>query len=171
MLYIIDGHNLIGQNLIPGIRIDDEDDEWRLVKWLQARQSNLRAQIVVVFDGGVPGGKDRALSGGGVTAMFAARYHTDADNVILNRVRKAADPKQLTIVTQDGELRAKVARLGANVMRPEAFLERLSRPPRRGRGRTAPISDDDGEAPFKEDPRLAEDEVNEFLRLFGEDPS
>ena len=161
MEYLVDGHNLIGQGLIPGVHLDQEDDEERLVRWLRARQPNLGARITVVFDGGIPGGASPALSGGGVTAVFAARRRSKADDVILGRVRKAARPAQMVVVTEDWELRQAVRARGAQVMRGEAFIRKLHQHP----GRTA-ASD---EAAFKEKPRLSGRELDAWLQLFGAD--
>ncbi len=157
-MYLIDGHNLIGQGIIPGINLAQEDDEARLVLWLRARQSNLRKKMVVVFDGGIPGGTSQSLSGAGVTVLFAAQYRSDADHMILSRVRKAPRAEAIIVVTNDAGLRAQVARLGARLMRGDAFLQRLQRPAR-GSNSVSP----------KERPNLSKQEVEEFLQLFGAD--
>lgn len=162
MMYLIDGHNLIGQGLIPEIAIDQEDDEARLVLWLRAHQPNLGAKMTVVFDGGIPGGTSLALSGGGVTAVFAAHRRTDADSVILQRVRHASHPKQLVVVSNDAKLREEARRLGANVMRGDDFLKRLQRPPKRFRRRASSSA-----ATFKENPKLSKQELQDYLRMFG----
>jgi len=158
-MYLIDGHNLIGQGLIPGISLEQEDDEARLVMWLRARQPNLRQKMTVIFDGGIPGGASLALSGGGVTAIFAARRRSNADKVILARVRDAMPVSNLIVVTNDGVLRQAVRSLGAQVMRADEFVQRLQRPSRR-RGPS-------GSASPKIEPKLSKQEVDEFMRLFG----
>ncbi len=166
MIYLIDGHNLIGQNQIPGINIHQEDDEARLVAWLRARQPHLGARMVVVFDGGIPGGRSLNLSGGGVDAVFAAQRRTDADTVILQRIRRAARPRDLVVVTNDTTLRDKAQRLGARGMRVDAFLARLQRPARGPRASQEQPSED--EDPRKENPQLSPEELEAFLRLFGQ---
>lgn len=160
-MYLIDGHNLIGQGLIPGVALQQEDDEARLVAWLRARQPNLRQKIVVVFDGGIPGGTSLALSGGGVTAIFAAQRRTNADKVILARVRQARPISDLTVVTNDGVLRQAASSLGAQVMRPDDFVRRLQQTPRRWQ--KTPVSGG------KPEPKLSEKEIRDWLLLFGED--
>jgi len=157
-MYLIDGHNLIGRGLIPGIALHQEDDEARLVAWLRARQPNLRQKIVVIFDGGIPGGTSSSLSGGGVTAIFAAQHRTNADKVILTRVRQARPASTITVVTHDGVLRQAVSSLGAQVMRPHDFVQRLQQIPRRWRK----TSDSGG----KLEPRLTENEIKDWLLLF-----
>ncbi|HID35553.1 MAG TPA: hypothetical protein EYP25_13495 [Anaerolineae bacterium] len=158
MTYLIDGHNLIGAELIPGIHIDQEDDEARLVAWLRARQPNLRAPITVVFDGGAPGGTSLALSGGGVTAVFAARYRTQADSVIIRRVQNAPNPSHMTVVTGDRDLRRAVSHLGASVMQPADFVQRMNRPRRPPSVRRSSA---------KIEPKLPKSEVEAWLALFG----
>jgi predicted RNA-binding protein with PIN domain len=157
-MYLIDGHNLIGQRLIPGIHLEQEDDEARLVMWLRARQPNLRRKMVVIFDGGIPGGTSLALSGSGVTAIFAAHRRSNADKIILARVREAMPAANLTVVTNDGVLRQAVGSLGAQVMRGDEFIRRLQQP---ARGRAV------GSASPKVEPKLSKREVDEWMQMFG----
>ncbi len=159
-MFIIDGHNLIGSGLVPGIRLDQEDDEWRLVQWLRGRQPRLRQTIVVVLDGGVPGGWSRDLSGGGVQVIFAAARRSKADNVILNRVRAEMPRPNVTVVTNDAVLRQAVLGLRAQVMRVDEFLARLNRTPKH---RSAAVHSQ------RPEPQLSPKELEEWLRLFGKD--
>jgi predicted RNA-binding protein with PIN domain len=158
-MFLVDGHNLIGFGLISGINLHQEDDEARLVAWLRSRQSNLRQKIVVFFDGGVPGGTSLALSGGGVTVIFAAKYRTDADTLILSWLHQHRTTAQIIVVTNDVELRQSVRSLGAQVERPAAFVQRLQQSPRR----TIDSSS------TKLEPKLSRSEVEEWLQLFGGD--
>ncbi|MCX7853070.1 MAG: NYN domain-containing protein [Caldilineales bacterium] len=157
-MYLIDGHNLIGAGLIPGIHLAQEDDEQRLVDYLRARRDRLSQSVIVVFDGGLPGGQARELSGGGVQAVFAAQYRGDADAVILGRVRQ--NPKTCIVVTNDSDLRNRCRAMGAQVLTATEFVGLLNRPPRR---RTT------GRRTTKEDPRLSEAEIEAWLQLFGEE--
>ncbi len=153
-MYLIDGHNLIGTGLIPGVYLDQEDDEQRLVSYLRARQERLRQPLLVVFDGGVPGGFAQELSGGGVRVVFAAAYRGDADAIILAQVQKA--PRHTIVVTNDDHLRRACRAAGAQVIDVAAFvrhLERSLRPPRSS-----------GSA--KENPKLSADAIEEWLQLF-----
>ena len=54
MPILIDGHNLIGR--LPDLRLDDPDDEAKLVLRLRAYAARTRKRITVVFDQGLPGG-------------------------------------------------------------------------------------------------------------------
>ncbi len=159
-MYIIDGHNLIGRGLIPGVNLAQEDDEARLVMWLRARQPRLRQKIVVVFDGGVPGGTSLALSGAGVTAIFAAQRRSNADKIILGRVREAMPAANVIVVSNDSVLRQAVISLGAQALRGEEFVRRLQQPQRPRRSAL-------GNRPSLE-PKLSPQEVEEWLQLFGD---
>jgi len=157
-MYIIDGHNLIGSGRVPGIHLAQEDDEWRLVQWLRARQPRLRQPLVVVFDSGVPGGQSQALSGGGVTVIFAAQRRHHADQVIFARVREALVRSDITVVTNDAVLREAVTALGAQTLTVDAFLARLQKASKRKpKGRM--------QRPQPE-PKLPKSEVEEWLALF-----
>lgn len=157
-MYLIDGHNLIGSGSIPGIRLEQEDDEWRLVQWLRARQPRLAQPIVVVFDSGIPGGTSQALSGGGVTAVFAAQYRNHADQVIFERVRRELLRSGVTVVTNDTVLREAVASLGADTMTAAAFVARLQKQRKRrsGQAKRRPQTE----------PKLPKQEVQAWLELF-----
>jgi hypothetical protein len=72
MNYLIDGHNLIGSNVFPDIRLSDVNDEEKLVRRLKIWQSRVRSPMTVVFDRGVPGGIDVRMGSAGVEVIFAA---------------------------------------------------------------------------------------------------
>ena len=95
---LIDGHNLIGQ--MPGLSLADFDDEEKLVAFLRKHAARKRARIVVVFDSGQPGGRSRHLSGGGVESVFAGS-HTNADRILIERIRALKQPQTWTLVSSD----------------------------------------------------------------------
>ncbi|RME85700.1 MAG: hypothetical protein D6775_02065 [Caldilineae bacterium] len=158
VLYLIDGHNLIGSGRVPGVHLAQEDDEYRLVQWLRARQPKLAAQMVVVFDGGIPGGWSPALSGGGVRVFFAAQHHARADRIILDRVKQVPLKREVTVVSDDRVLREAVEAAGARVMRTAEFVQKLER---RRQHRKRPRAGSP-----RPEPRLSEAEVEAWLRLF-----
>ncbi len=157
-MYLIDGHNLIGSGQIPGIRLDEEDDEWRLVRWLRARRPRLRQNIVVVFDGGVPGGRSRGLSGGGVSVIFAAAHRSRADRVILNRLQAERPATHVQVVTNDAVLRQAALGQGATVLSAADFVARCNqiRKKRRPTHHTQPS-----------EPPLSPQEMEYWLKQFG----
>lgn len=157
-MYIIDGHNLIGSGLVPGIDLSQADDEQRLAAFLRGRQPLLRQPITLVFDGGLPGGQSLELSGGGVSVVFAAQDRSDADTIIRERVRKHKTPSRVVVVSNDGQLCRDVQALGAEILSAAAFLQRLANP----RRRPAPRS-----GKPQTEPKLPKSEVTAWLREFG----
>ena len=150
MPLLIDGHNLIGR--LPDLRLDDSDDEAKLVARLRAYCARTGKRATVVFDRGLPGGRSRELSGGGVEVVFAATGHA-ADGILRERIRRARDPRGLTVVTSDHEVIAVARARGARVIRSEEFAARLN----------APQPADAGER----DAHLSAEEIEEWLRVFG----
>jgi predicted RNA-binding protein with PIN domain len=130
MPYLIDGHNLIGA--LPGIELDDPQDEAKLVGLLRAFCSRQRAQATVYFDRGVAGQTD-ALSGAGVTVRFV-RLPASADSAIarhLERLGRAAS--NWVVVSSDASVAQTARRAGARPMASSDFARRLresaARPP------------------------------------------
>ncbi|MDY6878604.1 MAG: NYN domain-containing protein [Chloroflexota bacterium] len=152
MPLLIDGHNLIGR--LPNLRLDDPDDEAKLVARLRAYCARTGKHATVIFDRGLPGGPSRELSGGGVKVVFAATGHT-ADGILRERVRRARDPRGLTVVTSDHEVIAVVQAGGARVKRSEEFAAQLSVP------RSVGVEKE------KKEEDLSAEEVKEWLHIFG----
>lgn len=149
MPILIDGHNLIGR--LPGISLQDPDDEEKLARMLSSYRSRTGKAVTVVFD---PGGA-HALSTrrrlGGVEIVFAP-HGSDADRVIRRRVQKARNPSEWLVVTSDGELAEAVGRLGARVQSADAFASDMAG--------SAVASPDWRETP------PSPDEVDSWLALF-----
>ena len=158
MPYLIDGHNLIGSGRVPGINLQQEDDEYRLTQWLRARQPRLGQPVVVVFDSGTPGGWSRELSGGGVTVIFAAQQRNRADQVIFERVQQEMVRANYSVVTNDTVLREATGSLGAKTMKVDDFMTLVEKRPKRKRTVRAKRQ--------QTEPKLAKDEVEDWLRLF-----
>lgn len=148
MPLLIDGHNLIGK--LPDLRLDDPDDEAKLVARLRTYAARTGKRVTVVFDRGLPGGRSWDLSRGGVEVIFAASGHS-ADGILRERVRRARDPRGLTVVTSDREVISAAQAQGARVVRSDEFAAQLEAP-----------SVDSAER----DVRLSSEEVEEWLRLF-----
>jgi predicted RNA-binding protein with PIN domain len=157
MPFLIDGHNLIGQGRLPDLRLDDPDDEAKLVAWLRTYCARTGKRVTVVFDRGLPGGRSE-LSGGRVEVVFASAGRT-ADRILCERVRRARDPRGLTVVTSDREVIAAVQARGARVVRSEEFAARL------GAQRMAKKAK--VRAKVEEDVHLSAGEVEEWLKVFG----
>ena len=153
MPLLIDGHNLIGRGHLPGLRLDDPDDEAKLVIRLRTFCARTGKRITVVFDHGLPGGRSWELSGGGVETVFAPTGRT-ADGILCERVRRSRDPRGLTIVTSDRHIITAVQARGARVVRSEEFATQLRAPP--------PVDDE------AKDENISTAEVNEWLKMFEE---
>ena len=115
--WLVDGFNVIQVGLLAG----REREHW----WGPARRSELRerteqlddpdAEVLLVFDGSEPGPAET----GRTRTIFAP----SADDWILARLRQAADPGDIHVVTADRRLAARVRSRGAEVVSPAAFLQ------------------------------------------------
>lgn len=150
---LIDGHNLIGAGVFADIQLSDEDDEAKLVARLKVWKSRYRGRFVVIFDRGIPGGKDVGLSGAGVEVIFAANP-AQADDLIRRRLRN--HHPGLTLVTNDEALLSEAAVHRVRVWRGEEFVRRLA----------MPVADAP-EAGTESDPSVSRSEVDEWLAVFG----
>ncbi len=149
MPFLIDGHNLIAKT--PGLRLDDPDDEARLVERLRRYRARTGRQITVFFDAGLPGGPDRDLSTAGVQVIFAPQGQT-ADEMIIRRLRQTRNPQGMVVVSSDQAIIRAARQRGIRVMRSETFAAELT---------SAPASPERREAI-----RLSPEEVESWLRLF-----
>ena len=149
MPLLIDGHNLIGH--LAGLRLDDPDDEAKLVAQLRTYCAREGTRATVVFDHGLPGGWSGALSGGGVRVVFASAGR-NADGILRERVREARDPRGLMVVSSDREVIAAAKASRVRVMRAEVFAARLDLPV---------------ETAESEEARLSPEEVDEWMQVFG----
>lgn len=154
MSYLIDGHNLIGQ--LPDLQLDDPDDEAKLVQKLVGWSARTRRECVVVFDAGLPGGTSR-MSTKAVRVVFAS-HTSSADKVIIDRIYKEKHPKNWTVVSSDNGVLDIAKRQGMQIIKAMEFARQLERP--------IPVRPDLGEAV---DVKLSADEVDEWLKLFGDD--
>ena len=154
MPYIIDGHNLIPN--IPGLDLEDIDDELRLVELLQAYCQSARQRVDVYFDNAPPGFA-RGQKYGAVTAHFV-RQGTTADTAIqrrLERMGKAA--KNWTVVSSDGQVQAAARAARAHFMPADSFAQHL--------GKVLKGKTPEGERTSDEE--LSQAELDEWLDLFG----
>ncbi len=151
---LIDGHNLIGQ--MPDLSLADPDDEQKLVVLLRKYAARRSARVIVVFDSGLPGGRSNELSGGGVTAVFAGS-HTNADRVLMERIRELKKPGEWIVVSSDREVQLAAARRHLIVWSAQDFLKRLT--PRSPKDKASPV-----------EPPVDQRDVAEWLRIFGDVP-
>jgi uncharacterized protein len=126
MPFLIDGHNVIAA--LDDIDLEDPHDEAKLVLRLRAWAGRVNRKAIVVFDGGLPGGPSRTLSTVDVKVVFAARYHTNADRIIRERMRALPDPGNWTVVSSDHEVRDQALDTGARTLSAQEFVDLLERP-------------------------------------------
>ncbi len=128
-MLIIDGHNLIGSGALPNLSLSDPDDEVKLLALLKNYHAlHLREPMQVIFDPGPEGGLTGSKNHGGISVRFAPRG-SSADSVIVNLLRRHANPRQLTVVTSDHELRQAARSLGAQILSAPEFAARMNRRP------------------------------------------
>lgn len=152
MSLLIDGHNLIAK--LPDIHLGDPDDELHLIERLRRYQAHTGKRLLVLFDGGLPGGPEPDLSTSKVKVVFAPTGGS-ADALIIGRVRRNRDPKGLTVVTSDHKIIAAVRQSGARVVRAEAFAAHLD----------AALAAAPTDSPA-DDVVLGQAEIDEWLALF-----
>jgi predicted RNA-binding protein with PIN domain len=156
MPYMIDGHNLIGQ--LTDISLDDPNDEALLTQKLNGFAARTGRRCVVVFDYGLPGGHSR-MSTRAVQVVFASQRST-ADRVMMERIKKIPDPKDWVVVSSDQDVLETARQRRMQTMTSGQFADLMKSPPRK--------FEDAGEA---SDVRLSKAEVDEWLKLFGQDGS
>lgn len=156
-MYLIDGNNLIGQRGKgyedwfrdkPGSRRRLLDDLARL-----ARVKKLR--LAVVFDGAPDHSFPDGASFRGVK-VFYARQGSDADTRIVEMAEAERNKKNLTVVTSDGKLTARVRVCGVRVIRSGEFRKLLEDAAEQDDNSTIQLSVDD-------------EEMDEWMRYFGVD--
>lgn len=157
MTYLIDGHNLIPK--IPGLSLYDLDDEIHLIEMLQVFCRKQRKQVDVYFDK-APTGHAGIQHFGQVTAHFIQREST-ADIAIQKRLaRLAKTAPNWTVVSSDGEVQFAARAARAKVMSAESFWQLLRRDLDESQIQTGELRPEG----------LGPNELDEWLKLFGQDP-
>jgi predicted RNA-binding protein with PIN domain len=154
MSYLIDGHNLIPK--IPGLSLQDIDDERELIKVLRDFCRKRGKKIDVYFDNAPPG-RPQTQKYGRVTAHFIRRGRT-ADAAIQSRLRKLGRAaRNVTVVTSDRVVITASKKAGAKVISSEDFSRRLTL-----------SGEKEIQAPeTNPDLSLNPDDIDEWMRLFG----
>jgi predicted RNA-binding protein with PIN domain len=118
--WIVDGMNVIGSRPTGWWR--DRPGAMRtLVEQLERFADGTGEAVTVVFDG-----KPFDLEGESVDVLFASRRGRDAaDDDIAAIVQRDADPGELSVVTSDADLAARVRAAGAAVVGAGEFRRRL----------------------------------------------
>ncbi|MFQ5648686.1 MAG: NYN domain-containing protein [bacterium] len=155
---IIDGYNLIHRvpELAKSLETSLEHARDGLVRRLRSYALRKQVEITVVFDGTAPPlGIDEPQAGRRLKIVFS-RSPTKADPVIQNLIQNAPNRKCLTIVSDDAEIVRFARTRQASVLSTRAFFDRLRR-----RSQQHDLQQ-------KFDGGLTEEELAEWLKLFGE---
>ena len=155
MPYLIDGHNLIAD--LPDIRLDDPDDEAKLVNKLKSFVAGGGKKCSVVFDGGIPGGQS-AMSNNAVKVTFAAAERSNADAIIKRRILRGRDAKYWIVVTSDHEVLNFARSRGLRTMTASEFARLL-----RSNG------EDQIDLGEEIHPKIPDDDLDHWLQQFGAD--
>jgi predicted RNA-binding protein with PIN domain len=146
---LIDGHNLIGR--MSELALGDPHVEARLVGLLRRYAAQTGHRLTVIFDGGLPGGPERELSGGGVEVIFAPSGRS-ADPLIIKRLRRVRDRQGTLVVSSDRQIVEAAGSRRLRVRRAEDFAAELepSSSPEEPDPRQTPPSDAEVEAWLRE---------------------
>jgi predicted RNA-binding protein with PIN domain len=156
MPYLIDGHNLIPK--MPGLSLEDPDDEIQLIELLQDFCRRRRKEVEVYFDN-APAGMARNRKFGLVSARFI-RQGTTADEAIRHRLQRLGrEAKNWIVVSSDLAVQSAARSARSPFLSAETFaallLQTLAAPEK-----------DAGEQPQAP---LSAQELEDWLRLFGSD--
>ena len=118
--YIIDAYNIIRHPLFRPTNKKIKDEKIALLDFIRSNRltGSLKNKIIAVFDGypqpGTPGEHS------GIEIIFS-KMET-ADELIKRLVERSVNPKTITVVSDDKEIRAVTKFSGASVMNVEDFI-------------------------------------------------
>ncbi len=127
MPVIVDGHNLIGK--MSSVSLADPDDEEKLVKLLLRHLRHGKQKAIVVFDKGCERDLMPSQMGSRLRVIFAPPG-SSADAVIIDMIKKDPNPKGLTIVSSDNEIRRCARSRRARLMFAEDLARELESEPK-----------------------------------------
>ena len=155
MPYIIDGHNLIPK--VPGLSLQDIEDEIQLVKMLQEFCRINRKQVEVFFDNAPPG-QPVARNYGSVVARFVREGGT-ADWAIHNKLKRlGGEARNWTVVSSDREVQVNARNLRSKVISSEVFAQQLME-----------VLGESAESTPESQNELSPQEVEDWMQIFGLD--
>ena len=157
MPLLVDGNNVMGQR--PGWHRDKSAARRRLLAELAKYFISHRGRVTVVFDGAPEDGIPDGVVLKGVKVYFPPPGG-DADSIIIQLVKSARDPRGVTVVTSDRELRDACKSQGAKVIPSGEFRKRLDA-----------LSGDSEQGDIGDDSTPNTDSVEEWLEYFEKGPS
>lgn len=126
MPYLIDGHNLIGQ--LPGVSLDDPDDEEQLVGLLHRFLVRSRKRAIVYFDRRHPGSPNPAGSAR-LTVRFVSPPRTADDAIRSHLARLKREARNWIVVSSDCEVVSAAKRSGARSLVSAEFAALMTQEP------------------------------------------
>ncbi len=154
MPYLIDGHNLIPH--IPGLSLEDMDDEVKLIHILQGYASQKHTRVEVYFDR-APASRAGSQSFGIVKVHFV-RQDSTADKAMIKRLsRMGKDAKNWTVVTSDREILVEARSAHSQTLSSAEFAADLNT------SESGKLNDSDKET----DPEISNREVDYWMDQFG----
>ena len=130
MPIIVDGHNLIGK--MTSISLADPEDEAKLVSILARHLLSSGQKAIVVFDRGAGGDLAPQLKGANMEVIFAAAGGS-ADAIIMDLIKRDPNPKGLTIVSSDNEIRRCGRSRRTRLVSAEDFAKKIESGSKRSR--------------------------------------
>ena len=155
MRWLIDGHNLIGQ--MPNLRLDDPNDEEKLLVYLRRFRAKTGHHVAVIFDAGQSYQPAQTQKRGGITVQFAPHGKT-ADQIIMRRLRRVKNPQEVGLVSSDRTVQQAARQARVRVVPADEFAQQLLQ----STGTTGPTDDEGSQA----DVQLSSAEVEEWLTIF-----
>jgi predicted RNA-binding protein with PIN domain len=155
MPYIIDGHNLIPK--IPGMSLQDIDDEIQLVNLLQEFCRIRRKQVEVYFDNAPPGSPG-ARNFGRVVARFVRQGSTADQAIQMKLKRLGGEARNWTVVSSDGEVQANARTARAKILTAEVFAKQVFE-----------ALGDTADSYLEPESDLSPEEVEDWMQIFGID--
>ncbi len=153
MPYLIDGHNLIPK--IPGMSLQNLDDEQQLIDRLQAFCRARRQKAEVFFDQAPPG--QAGSKQVGLVRVYYVNRRSSADEAIRKRLERIGrEAPNWKVVSSDRQVQAEARSRRAEVVPSEAFAATLME--LSDQGETAETPGSTASTPA---------EVEEWLRLFS----
>lgn len=144
MPYWFDGNNLIGQSAAASCA--DSSTRKAFLSALHSYHRSGGGKFLVYFDGD---DLDRAAAPPGVSVRYSAPVSTD--EAILLRLREVRNPSEVTVVTNDRELKTRCRNEGAAVLTWNEFTAKMQ-------SRRVPKKN-------KEQPERVD--LDEWMRYFG----
>jgi uncharacterized protein len=154
MPYLIDGHNLIPK--IPGLTLQDMNDEEQLIILLQEFCRRQRKQVEVFFDNAPPGGV-RARNFGMVVARFVRQGMTADEAMRQKLVRLGREARNWTVVSSDQAVQGSARAAQAHFISSEVFAALLAQA----------LDESRADAGERSDAAVSGEELDEWMDLFG----